>query len=120
MSRHRFLTALDAFRDAPPRRYLIVEWLPPMGWCVLHEFIDYHDAYTYRAEHYYDVPGPKTRVMGESEWRRRTIANMRSRAPWIALSQMEAKLATVRAELADERSLGRARLLDTFGQSKHP
>jgi hypothetical protein len=118
--RRRFTAAWEAFRAAPPQRFLIVEWVPPLGWCVLREFVDYHDAHTYRIEHHADASGPKTRVMVEAEWRRRTIANMRRRAPWIALGQMNTQLSIAQADLADERALQRVRLFDAFAESKHP
>jgi hypothetical protein len=117
----RFSAAIDAFRQAAPQRYLIVESLAPIGyrigWHILHEFVDYHDAHLYRSEHY---PDRRIRIMVESEWRRRTIDIARGQVPWIAMAKIEAQLALVRSELADERSIGRARLLDTFGQSEHP
>lgn len=114
----RFAAAADAFRDAPPQHFLIVERVRPLGWCVLHAFGDYADAYAQRAARY--ANDRQVRVMTEAEWRRRTLALMRTREPWFALARLEARLVTAQSELADERAVQRATFLDAFSEVKHP
>lgn len=111
----RFSFAWNAFRDAPPEEYLIVEEVRPLGWCVLNRFGNYSDADSYRRSAQY---GEGTRVMTEADWRRRTISTMRRRATWHALAKLTHDLDVAQRELEDERRIKRVQVLDDYARSR--
>lgn len=114
----RFQAAIEAFRNASPQRFLVVQNRDPFGWRVLGSFENYDAAYHARANRH---PGERgVRVMSEVDWRRRTLERMRTREPWIAIARLNAQLATARADLADRKSIARAATLDAFSEARHP
>ncbi len=114
----RCVAAFEAFREAPPQHYLVVERVNPLGWYVLHVFEDYDAAQATRSERY--ANNRHVRVLTESSWRQRTLTEMRSPAPWLALARLNREIVAAQSDLANLRAIQRVTFLNDFSEAKHP